>query len=850
MMKRLNWLYVGALAVLASCAPKTIETDNLLTVDYSQKGAEVNPKMYGIFFEEINHSGDGSLYAELVRNRNFEEHVLPSGMTYKDGHAHAPHSENYMRGGYSDWKIRWDADSLKMIGWSVTGQADYDVVSERPLHPNTPNAMKLQMKEAGVVLANEGYWGLPVVGGDKYDLRFYVNAADYPGNVTAKVVSAEGVVLSETPFEIKTRGEWQEYTAEITPNGTDYKGFLQLVFDAPGTVYVDYVSLFPQKTFKGRKNGMRADVAQLLADLKPGFVRWPGGCIAEGATYENRVKWQETLGDPMTRHSEWILWNYHCTWGFGYHEFLQFCEDIGADAMFVANVGLSCGLRNGDFTTDLDAVVQDIRNAIEYAMGDKSTTWGAKRAVAGHPEPFKLKYVELGNEQWGDYYAKRYNELYKILKPLYPEITFICTLQLEKSLELLDKADMIDPHWYVDPAFFYDNTQLFDNQERGKYDIYVGEYAVNRGVGAGNMDAALAEASFISGMERNSDLVKIASYAPLIENSNHRDWATNLIWVNSEKSLGRSSYYVQQMYGNNVPTYNLNTTAEHAMPSPFNGFIGLGGEDLQKQYRNLKVTDAEGNVIIESNDFTGFTQLEKPAGNFRRFMPTVSLNKNQNVKNAVIEFEACTIEREMPQMLGRNNQNRANANMKIAPSLIFSADEAGQNYFTLNFGSWGRNTGMSLSRTVEGSTSNIAAPAVAEFDMKAGEWYKIRVELNGENDLVCYANGEKVFEAKVNHLDKIHAVSGYDEATGETIIKMVNATGEPFTTNVALNCAEVQKNGTVITLAAESLKAENSFDEPKKISPVTTSYNHFDKNFQYTFAPYSFTILRIKTSDK
>ena len=255
-------------------------------------------------------------------------------------------------------------------------------------------------------------------------------------------------------------------------------------------------------------------------------------------------------------------------------------------------------------------------------------------------------------------------------------------------------------------------------------------------------------------------------------------------------------------------------------------------------------------MIIESNDFTGFTQLEKPAGNFRRFMPTVSLNKNQNVKNAVIEFEACTIEREMPQMPGRNNQNRANANMKIAPSLIFSADEAGQNYFTLNFGSWGRNTGMSLSRTVEGSTSNIAAPAVAEFDMKAGEWYKIRVELNGENDLVCYANGEKVFEAKVNHLDKIHAVSGYDEATGETIIKMVNATGEPFTTNVALNCAEVQKNGTVITLAAESLKAENSFDEPKKISPVTTSYNHFDKNFQYTFAPYSFTILRIKTSDK
>ena len=262
------------------------------------------------------------------------------------------------------------------------------------------------------------------------------------------------------------------------------------------------------------------------------------------------------------------------------------------------------------------------------------------------------------------------------------------------------------------------------------------------------------------------------------------------------------------------------------------------------------MTDAEGNVIVESNDFAGFTQVEKPEGMFRRFMPTVNLLKTQSVKNAVIEFEACAVEREMPQMPGRNNRNRAAGPMKVAPSLVFSADEAGQNYFTLNFGSWGRNSGMSLSRTVEGSTSNVASAAASDFDMKAGEWYKIRVELNGENDLVCYANGEKIFEAKVNHLDKIHAVSGYDAATGETIIKMVNATGEPFTTNVALNCAEVQKKGTVITLAAESLKAENSFVEPKKISPVTTSYNGFDKNFQYTFAPYSFTILRIKTSDK
>ena len=432
-----------ATATLVACTPGRIETDHLLTIDHAQKGADINQKMYGIFFEEINHSGDGALYAELIRNRNFEEHVLPSGTTYKDGFAHAPHKKNYMTGEYSDWKTKWDIDTLKMMAWTVKGNATYDVVDEKPLHPQTPNAMKMEMKEAGVILANEGYWGVSVKENEKYDLRFYVNAANYTGNVTAQIVSANGDALAQQSFAISKLGEWVEYKAVMTPSANETKGSLQLVFDAPGKVYVDYVSLFPQNTFKGRKNGMRPDVAQLLADLNPGFLRWPGGCIAEGATYENRVKWKETLGDPMSRHSEWVLWNYHSTWGFGYHEFLQFCEDINADAMFVANVGLSCTIRNGDYTDDLEPVIQDICDAIEYATGDTTTTWGTKRAAAGHPEPFNLKYVELGNEQSGDFYAERYNYLYNILKPKYPEITFICTLQLENSLSLLKKADMI-----------------------------------------------------------------------------------------------------------------------------------------------------------------------------------------------------------------------------------------------------------------------------------------------------------------------------------------------------------------------------------------------------------------------
>lgn len=538
---------------------------NVLTIDCTKPGAQINPQMYGIFFEEINHGGEGGLYAELVRNRNFEEHVLPRGMVLKDGFACAPHSRNYayqpgksnewITMEYHDWKTPWNTDSLKMIGWSVIGEADYSVTDEKPLHPNTPNAMRLKINKTGAILENEGYWGMAIKEGERYDLRFYLNSVNYSGNLDVRIVSSDNKkILAQHRFDIKSLGKWQEYVTVLESFGSDTKASLQLVFDDLGIVYVDYISLFPQDTFKGRKNGMRKDVAQILADLKPGFMRWPGGCVVEGATLENRMRWKESIGDPMQRRSEWIRWNYHSSWGMGYHEFLQFCEDLGAKAMYVANVGMSCVGNNGDFTNDLEPFVQDIKDAIEYAIGDVSTTWGAKRAAAGHPEPFPLAYVELGNEQFGAIYAERYEYFYSRLKPLYPNITFICTLGMDNTKDMLKTVDMIDPHWYSEPKFFYENTHLFDNVERGKYNIYVGEFAC---ITESNITGALSEAAFVLGMERNSDIVKMASYAPLLENVNQRNWQTNLIWLNSSQVMGRTSYYVQKMFSTNIPTYNL-----------------------------------------------------------------------------------------------------------------------------------------------------------------------------------------------------------------------------------------------------------------------------------------------------
>ena len=629
-------LLTGTLTVTAQMEP--------IRIDLAQKGSVVSPNLYGIFFEEINHAGDGGLYAELVQNRGFEEHVLPSGMTYKDGKAYAPDAMNYEHRNNRNWNIPWNLEEKKMTGWRVTGEkatVTGEVVEVKvPLHTNTPHAMQFTIKKVQkggkAVLTNTGYWGIGLKQGEKYDLRFYVKSASYKGSITVRLVDGTtGKSLGSTFFAARQLKEWTELTATLTANDTAAKGELALEFDKPGTVLIDYVSLFPQATFKGRKNGQRADVAQMLVDLHPKFMRWPGGCIVEGATYENRVKWKETLGDPMTRRGEWDLWGYRATWGMGYHEFLQFCEDLGMDAMFVNNAGMSCSVRNGDFVSsdaDMDAVIQDFRDAIDYALADPTRNkWAKMRAEAGHPKPFPLKYVEIGNENVGPEYVTHFNYIFKKLKAEYPQITFINTLgHTDRLLEKIPGQYIVDPHWYRDPNFFFANNHLFDDAPR-THDIYVGEYACLGGVGPGNLLAAISEAAFILGMERNSDVVKMSSYAPLFENENRRDWPCNLIHINSLEVYGRASYYVQQMAANNRPTYNVYvsepTTGDPKTTRHFcqTGYDEQTGELIIKvvngtdqPYRRLFTIDGAtnvmptGRVITLSGNATDENTFEQP----------------------------------------------------------------------------------------------------------------------------------------------------------------------------------------------------------------------------------------------
>lgn len=836
-------------AVLLSMGLSAMAQDAPINIDLAKKGAVVSPNLYGIFFEEISHAGDGGLYAELVQNRGFEEHVLPSSMKHENGRAVAIDSPNYEHRNNRKWSIPWDIEAKKYQGWNVKSNLcsvnrEVKQLSE-PLHENTPNAMQLvisNVQNGGKAqLINTGYWGMGLKQGEKYDLRFYMKSSDYKGKITARIEDENGKDLGSISFDTKKSNGWEEYTGVIPSTGTTGKGQLVIEFDAQGTVLVDYVSLFPRHTFKGRKNGQRKDLALMLQNLHPKFMRWPGGCIVEGATYENRVKWKETLGDPMTRRGEWDLWGYRATWGMGYHEFLQFCEDLHMDGMFVDNAGMSCSGRNGDFVNtdaELDACIQDFRDAIEYALGDPAKNkWAKMRADSGHPKPFPLKYVEIGNENVGPEYVKHFNYIFKVLKAEYPQITFINTLgHTDRLLEQLPGDYMVDPHWYRNTNFFFNNNHLFDNASR-KHDIYVGEYACISEANGGNLHAAISEAAFILGMERNSDVVKMSSYAPLFENVNQKDWPCNLIHFNSNQTYGRASYYVQQMFADNRPTYNVfvNETTSTTKADPFNaGSFGLGSYATQCEYRNVQITLGGSKNAVKYAP----KQFVQKRGTWSVADNTLSQTSPQQMTVALL-----------PDFSSNNYTVTLQARKtggKEGFFIYYGLDKEGQNGYVVNIAGWdNRLTGVQPVRRGRGDDDMLSAqvPQTVEND----KWYDIKIVVTPES-ATLFVDGKEMTTARPVSQPRQFCQTGYDEQTGELIIKVVNGTDKPYTREFNIAGANrIEPRGRIITLAGNA-EDENTFDEPTKLAPKTTMYGEFSNNFKYEFAPMSFTIMRIRVA--
>lgn len=514
-----------------------------------EKSKAISNLLMGIFFEDINYSADGGLYAELIQNRDFE---------------YAPSD----REGDKNWN--------STHSWSLKGdKATFTIDTVAPIHPNNSHYAMLKVERPGAALTNSGFDGIALKAGDKYNFSVFarVPESSKSNKLLIRLVDADGKVQGESTVSVSSRS-WKTYKTVLAAKAS-VDAHLEILPQSVGEVALDMISLFPQHTFKGRKNGLRADLAQTLADMHPRFVRFPGGCVAHGDGLKNIYRWKNTIGALESRKPDRNLWGYHQSMGLGYYEYFQFCEDIGAEPLPVLAAGVPCqnsachgalrgGQQGGIPMSEMPAYIQDILDLIEWANGDaKKTKWGKVRAEAGHPKPFNLKYIGIGNEDLiTDIFKERFTMIFNAIKEKYPEITVVGTVgpfnegtDYVEGWKLADKLDipMVDEHYYQSPGWFLHNQDFYDKYDRSKKTkVYLGEYATHIPDRKANIETALTEALYLTALERNGDVVHMTSYAPLLAKEGHTQWSPDLIYFNNREVKPTTGYYVQKLYGQNA----------------------------------------------------------------------------------------------------------------------------------------------------------------------------------------------------------------------------------------------------------------------------------------------------------
>ncbi len=615
---------------------------------------------------------------------------------------------------------------------------------------------------------------------------------------------------------------------------------------APGTVWLDEVSLFPQATFNNRTNGLRLDLANKLVDLKPSFLRYPGGNFIESQTIADAVRWKKTIGDIASRpgHNN-DSWGYWSTDGFGAYEFFQFCEDMGMEPLYGINAGLMLGYNgSANNTVPLDQMgpwVQDALDLIEFANGDTNTTWGAVRAAEGHPAPFHLKYLEIGNENGGSYYNDRYTLFYDAIKAKYPDIHLIACGNWGGGMPWSRPVEIADEHYYSSPAAFNSYATKYDSYSRSGPKIFVGEYAVTAGAGTyGNLAAALGEASFMTGMERNSDVVELASYAPLFANVNGTQWHPDLIYYDGSRSFGTPSYYVQQMFSRNRGDTILPTTVS-AVTNPISarphGAIGLGSWLTSVQYTNIVVTS--NGVTLYQSDFVnqGTSGWNVFNGNW-----SASAGVYQQTSASSTDCRSTT-----------GNTNWANYTISLRARKVSGAEgflilfncTDDNNWTWWNIGGWG-NTLDGIEQSVGGIKTTIAQ--VGQTPIADNTWYDISIVLSNAT-IRCYLNGALVQTVTYPNPGGLYASSTYARSSGEVIVKAVNAYNQPVATTFNLTGVNsIAPTATVIQMASGSQSEENSFASPRNVASVTNTISDAGTNFTVTLPANSVSVFRLAAS--
>ena len=551
------------IATMTAASLAVVAAPIKLTVQADKPGPHISPTMWGVFFEDINFGADGGLYAELVKNRSFE---------------------------FPDPLMGW----IKLCPSLAKGELS--IQTEAPLNARNPHYLRIQSEgTAPFGISNEGFRGIGLRSDETYDFSAQIRAPYGAPRLLIQLVGEDGAVLAQAKLEDFAPSTWKKYTTTLTPNAQESKARLNVILENKGAVDLDMISLFPRHTWKDRPGGLRADMVQLLADLRPGFIRFPGGCIVEGSQLDRRYQWKNTIGPIEERELIVNRWNYEFihrptpdyfqSFGLGFFEFFQLCEDIGSEPLPILNCGMACQFNSGELCPleQLEPFIQDALDLVEFANGPADSPWGAKRAAMGHPEPFHLKMMGVGNEQWGPQYIERYARFAKALKAKYPEIMLISAsgpspdddrfkFLWSKLREL--QADIVDEHCYANPSWFFANTHRYDHYDRNGPKVFMGEYAA-QSVGVvsvknrNTLECALAEAAYMTGLERNADVVRMASYAPLFANAQAWQWTPDMIWVNSLQSFGTPSYYAQMLFSRNRGTVVLPVSCNDSAPSFF-----------------------------------------------------------------------------------------------------------------------------------------------------------------------------------------------------------------------------------------------------------------------------------------
>ncbi|MCR5742330.1 MAG: carbohydrate binding domain-containing protein [Lachnospiraceae bacterium] len=863
-----------------------------INIDAADKVHDISDMLYGIFIEDINFAADGGLYAEMVQNRSFEFGSLAAG------------------------------DELH--AWSKVGSIDFKAVTddaEGCLNMNNPNYAVLTNTSGSVAgIANRGFLdGLSITSGASYTFSIYARGLEgYTGPIYA-TLSASGKTAGEAVITAVS-DTWNKYELTITSDVTASSGVSLNVCIDDGSVAIDMVSLFPVDTFNGRAGGLRRDLAEKLAALEPAFLRFPGGCVVEGVTLANAYDWKDSIGvdenrDPLlfnntygdvaARKQGQNIWTNentsndqnpsYMTYGLGFFEYFLLAEDIGAIGVPVINCGLECmaqghGLGPDVGTEEFERYIDDALDLVEFCRGDETTVWGQARIAMGHEEPFELKYIGIGNEQWGEKFFDHYEAFVEAFEKareenpeMYGDIELMFTAgtddgdsgaamyraAYERMTDWLgdnpdktaaDYAGAIDHHYYNTPEWFlthndyYDETNyarsaenVLDYTYAGGLNVFLGEYAAQ----SNTLNAALAEASYMTGLERNGDIVVMAAYAPLFGNTTVVHWAPDLIWFNNNTSTASINYYVQQIFAINAGTTLLSSQMDGA-EIPFTGLtgaVGVGTWSTSAQFSDITVTDNETGEVLAAANLTDESALSTEwtkvsdglwsitDGWLVQSSKTTNTGKYSTTGTAAY-FGDSTWSNYTLTMTARKTGGQEGF---LIP---FAVQDKDNNYFW-NIGGWG-NTVSCLQQVSGGTKSDQVAGTVKNCELETGVDYKLKIVVSYDN-VKCYIDDRLYIDydvAKNTKYECYHVVS--TDETGDIIIKMVNVTGQAH--DVAINIANatsISDTATVYQVAGQALTDDNILAMPEAVTLETFEITDISDNFTYTLPKYSVTVIRV-----